>query len=223
MTPRCFVSELDTVFTLCWLCKWPPGEEVAQRVCPTCPRWSTPDLSTVLHLNGMTEVLRNFSALCLNQPVKTLPLGWARSSVTSPLALTWPPLLLKYDLQIPDPGLSNLSEHCLLTCIQKMSLLATECAAESPLPTCRPGFAKARFLHLVLILSSGLWSLPVLLRARVKANERLHPDVGEKLHSWANSHCLLYSMTCLKWHAGPKRRRPAELWGAESGQTLITW
>lgn len=32
----------------------------------------------------MTELLRNFSALCLNQPVKTLFLGRARSSVTSP-------------------------------------------------------------------------------------------------------------------------------------------
>lgn len=30
------------------------------------------------------------------------------------------------------------------------------------------------------------------------------------LRSWANNHCLLYSMTCLKWRAGPKRRRPAE-------------
>lgn len=38
-----------------------------------------------------------------------------------------------------------------------------------------------------------------------KANEALLlPDAGVELHSWANSQCLLYSMTCLKWHASPK-------------------
>lgn len=38
-----------------------------------------------------------------------------------------------------------------------------------------------------------------------KANEALLlPDAGVELHSWANSQRLLYSMTCLKWHASPK-------------------
>lgn len=46
----------------------------------------------------------------------------------------------------------------------------------------------------------------------------------QSMHSWANSQRLLYSMTCLKWHAGPKRRRPAELRVARTvGHTLITW
>lgn len=107
----------------------PPGEKVAQYVCPTHPRWSTADLSTVLNLNGMTELERNFSALCLNQTVKTLILGWARSSAT-PCRLSRGPALLNYDLEIPNPGLSNLSKHCPTTCrcIRKMSLPATVCS-----------------------------------------------------------------------------------------------
>lgn len=39
--------------------------------CPTRPHWSAADLSAALKLNAMTDVLRNFSTLCLNQLVKT--------------------------------------------------------------------------------------------------------------------------------------------------------
>lgn len=63
--------------------------EAAQCVCPACPCRSTTDL-TLHGVGGMIEVLWNFSALCLNQPIKTLPSAWARSSVMSLLALSWP-------------------------------------------------------------------------------------------------------------------------------------
>lgn len=64
------------------------SEEVAHCVCHAHPSWSSADLSSVLNLGKMTRPLRNFSALCLNQPARMLSLGWACSSVTSLLTLT---------------------------------------------------------------------------------------------------------------------------------------
>ena len=79
----------------------PGGEEVAECVCPPRPprpRRSWADLSAARNLAGMTELLRNVSARCLNQPVKMLPVGWACSFVTAPAGShVAPPALLKYD------------------------------------------------------------------------------------------------------------------------------
>lgn len=178
------------------------------------------DLSTVLNLNGMTEVLRNFSAPCLNQPVKMLPLGPSTFLLLRLLpALTWPPLCwnmtCKYQslARVTSPNTAHWRADASGKCLS----LATECPTSTVSPlhlTCLESWALLRpngFIFLFFFF----WTLPVLLCACVKANERLYPDVGVKLHSWANSRCLLYSMTCLKWHAGPKRRGPAEFWRAE--------
>lgn len=103
-------------------------------------------------------------------------------------------------------------------CHSMFSLGCRQMAKTHPIPS--TPYLPARWMVFV----EAKWEEPASsLLCLCKANESLHPDVGVKLHSWANSGCLLYSVACLKWHAGPKRRRPAEPWGAQVSRALITW
>lgn len=128
-----------------------------------------------------------------------------------PRRLSCGPTLLKYDLQIPNPGLSNLSKHCPPTCrcIRKMSLLATICSVSAAGGWQSPSRPCLTCLVCWIVFVEAQWEMPACLfflgLCFCKANEApLLPDAGVELHSWANSRCLLYSMTCLKWHASPK-------------------
>lgn len=51
---------------------------------------------------------------------------------------------------------------------------------------------------------------------------RNHPDVGVKPYSCVNSYCLLYSVTCLKWHIGPKWSTLLVFWQTNLIMSL-TW
>lgn len=172
------------------------------------------DLSAVLNLSVMTEVLRNFSAPCLNQPVKTFSLGWARSSVTT---------LLCWNMTCKYQTLPLVTIQTLPTYVQIHQENVSPCHSMFSVGCCSwPNLSPPHLTYLYAGLDLlrqaescqpdffFFWPLPMPLQCLRKTNERLHPDVGVKLHSWVNSHCLLYSMACLKWHAGLKRRRPAE-------------
>lgn len=97
LTPLCFVSELCVVFigqiyysVSAGCVTVPPPKEVRGSSPVRLPCTPLLVFSSVLDLGRMTELLRNFSALCLNQPARMLSLGSARSSVTSLPTLTWP-------------------------------------------------------------------------------------------------------------------------------------
>lgn len=76
-----------------WFGEWPSWERGVQSSSPWWPFWSTSDLRAALNLGEMTELLRNFSALWLNQSVKTRPVGWACFFVAFLPVLTWPRLV----------------------------------------------------------------------------------------------------------------------------------
>lgn len=68
------------------------------------------------NLSRITELLRNFSSLCLNQPADAL---WRLSTFLFSRPLSRGPALLKYNLQIP-----NLSKHYNTW---KAPLVSTQC------------------------------------------------------------------------------------------------
>lgn len=161
----------------------------------------------------MIEVLRNFSALCLNQPVKTLSLGWARSSVAFPTGSLLVPLCwnmtCKYQTLalVTSTNTAHLRADASGKCLSLPQYVQCRLQADGKarplltLPTCTPDcvcWGQMRDASLPFSFFRPALCL-------CKANETLRPDVGVKLHSWANNLCLLYSMTCLKWHAGPKK------------------
>lgn len=174
------------------------GPEAAQRGSPTRPRWSAADL-TLRGVRGMVEGLWNFSARCLNRPFKPLPSARARSSVMSLRALA----LSKHDLQIPKPGPGNLSKHSppRRTCIQDPSGLAAGGNAQAlPSPASAAcTLARSSWAH------QASPKLALSLHAFASLT-RHYVQMPARSPSWANSRCLLCSMTCLKWHASLKKK-----------------
>lgn len=210
-----------------------PGEEVALYVCPTRSPWSRVDL-TALNLNGVTKVLWNFSAPCLNQPVKTLYLGWARYSAAFlacclVVPLCWS-MTCKYQTLalVTSPNTAHLHADASGKCLSLPQYVQCRLQADGK---AHPILAlPAWYVGLCLLRPNERCQDAFFLGVCFcKANEALLlPDAGVELHSWVNSQCLLYSMTCLKWHAGPKeggdqlRSRHSPTWSGSISSKSIS-
>lgn len=128
-----------------------------------------------------------FSSCCVPAASPVLPLCWNMTCKYQTLALVTP----------PNTACRRASRKCLsspqyvqcrLRAEGKTRLLLTS-------PTCTFGLCSWR--------PNERWQPALCL---CKANKTPGcPDVGVKLNSWANNRCLLDGITCLKWHAGPKK------------------
>lgn len=151
----------------------------------------------------MTELLRNFSALCLNPSVRMVFYGRARFPPSHPCRLLAAPVLCwnmtcKYQTLalVTLPNTTGLSADASGKCLSLPQYVQCKPSVLLRSPTCTLDWARWRQDE----------RMPALPRACARpTRHRGCPDVGVKLDSWANILRPLYGITCLKWQAGPKR------------------